>query len=631
MPLYGITDPGRHGPDAHVSGGGRDKFILSTCICNSLNSTGTSVTDCLGYAGCPPIFHGRASARSFPGEPLSSQASSVINGFMGCEGGTIDGFSKQTLPVTFSGPPGYINAAARFFYEANWNMNYVSGGNTEILAGTSCFIDLAGVGGGNGATIRRTAGGAIDYPYGNSLSATIVDLGGGAYQVTNGGIATGYVWIPGNGLQTLTGYFFSWAGTSAQPGNVSATSSGQMWLPCSGPVFVLPPGYTANCPAADIVNNQWVGGVHVTKPTAQGFLNQLVDVVQGVQMQSVPDRATLVASGMTSIGGPFDVTDNAALTTLSAPLLAHVGGSMTVSGNPSVTSVDFPALTTVTGNLTIETPIQSTVDFAGVAVGGNIDVSSTNATSVAVDAPGGTTSVEMTNGAASVDADLPDDAAPAGTPFAVLQVSGAGLDPQAGLDASGAPATVDPVTAYAFTLGGTLAAPASLVFDVILANLSPAEQTAVLDAYVAGKLTLTVQSDAPGSLPQARAQCGPSDPLIADGCVKVAAFDALGFELTPGVTAGAVKLRIAALVSHFSTYAVSILSPAPRVAGDANCDGLVDGGDIGAFVLAIMDSGTYTTAHPGCNLLNSDSNIDTTVNAGDIEPFVNCLINGVCP
>ena len=356
--------------------------------------------------------------------------------------------------------------------------------------------------------------------------------------------------------------------------NIAATSIAAPAVTSTGGDFVVSDNGSVDYVQAGAL--QSTGGSFVVSN------NGSVDYIQADALQSTGGSFVVSnnesvdyvqAGALQSTGGSFVVSNNGSADYVQAGALQSTGGDLTVTNNPSVTSVDFPALTAVTGNLTVETPIQSTVDFAGVAVGGNIDVSSTNATSVAVDAPGGTTSVEMTNGAASVDADLPDDAAPAGTPFAVLHVSGAGLDPQAGLDETGAPASVDPVAAYAFTLGGTLAAPASLVFEVILANLSPAEQAAVLDAYTAGKLTLTVQSDAPGSMPQARGQCGPADPLVADGCVKVAAFDALGFELAPGVTAGAAKLRIAALVSHFSTYAVSIITPNPTGGcPQAGCD-----------------------------------------------------------
>jgi hypothetical protein len=62
--------------------------------------------------------------------------------------------------------------------------------------------------------------------------------------------------------------------------------------------------------------------------------------------------------------------------------------------------------------------------------------------------------------------------------------------------------------------------------------------------------------------------------------------------------------------------------------GDANCDGLVNNGDIDAFVLALTNSAAYALQYPGCNLLNADCNSDGLVNNGDIDAFVALLTGG---
>ncbi len=62
--------------------------------------------------------------------------------------------------------------------------------------------------------------------------------------------------------------------------------------------------------------------------------------------------------------------------------------------------------------------------------------------------------------------------------------------------------------------------------------------------------------------------------------------------------------------------------------GDTNCDGLVDNGDIDAFVLALLDPAAYAGAFPDCNILNADINQDGNVDNGDIDPFVALLIGG---
>ena len=60
-------------------------------------------------------------------------------------------------------------------------------------------------------------------------------------------------------------------------------------------------------------------------------------------------------------------------------------------------------------------------------------------------------------------------------------------------------------------------------------------------------------------------------------------------------------------------------------AGDANCDGLVNFGDIDPFVMAITDPAAYDAAYPDCDALTADCNGDGLVNYGDIDPFVSLL------
>ncbi len=56
--------------------------------------------------------------------------------------------------------------------------------------------------------------------------------------------------------------------------------------------------------------------------------------------------------------------------------------------------------------------------------------------------------------------------------------------------------------------------------------------------------------------------------------------------------------------------------------GDMNCDGLLDGRDIGPFVMAILDAAAYEQAHGGCRWLNADIDRDGEVGASDVGPFV---------
>ncbi len=60
-------------------------------------------------------------------------------------------------------------------------------------------------------------------------------------------------------------------------------------------------------------------------------------------------------------------------------------------------------------------------------------------------------------------------------------------------------------------------------------------------------------------------------------------------------------------------------------AGDVNCDGAVNFGDINPFVLLLSDPVGWQNSYPGCPMLNGDVNGDGNVGFGDINPFVALL------
>jgi len=60
-------------------------------------------------------------------------------------------------------------------------------------------------------------------------------------------------------------------------------------------------------------------------------------------------------------------------------------------------------------------------------------------------------------------------------------------------------------------------------------------------------------------------------------------------------------------------------------AGDVNCDGTIDFGDINPFVLRLTNPAGYHSAFPDCDPLNADIDGDGLVNFGDINPFVRLL------
>ncbi len=65
----------------------------------------------------------------------------------------------------------------------------------------------------------------------------------------------------------------------------------------------------------------------------------------------------------------------------------------------------------------------------------------------------------------------------------------------------------------------------------------------------------------------------------------------------------------------------------PELVGDMNCDGAVDFGDINPFVQALLDPVAYTADHPDCDLSQGDINDDGNTDFGDINGFVALLVS----
>jgi hypothetical protein len=78
----------------------------------------------------------------------------------------------------------------------------------------------------------------------------------------------------------------------------------------------------------------------------------------------------------------------------------------------------------------------------------------------------------------------------------------------------------------------------------------------------------------------------------------------------------------------WGTATGSVYVPYPVIAGDLNCDGAVDFGDINPFVLYLSNFAAWQTAYPGCPAENGDINGDGSFPSfGDINPFV-ALLSG---
>ncbi|MGE0479287.1 MAG: DNRLRE domain-containing protein [Phycisphaerae bacterium] len=145
----------------------------------------------------------------------------------------------------------------------------------------------------------------------------------------------------------------------------------------------------------------------------------------------------------------------------------------------------------------------------------------------------------------------------------------------------------------------------------------------LVDDTTWGELTITYNNAPPigprlVTLPQA-----PSDGTIAvDATAAVNADE-------DGVLSFANVFPVASPLVYHSREAGQpprlVLVVSTRLAGDMNCDGMVDNFDLDPFVLALASPGDYAGQFPGCDRLNGDMNDDGRVNNFDIDGFVAAL------
>jgi hypothetical protein len=477
-----------------------------------------------------------------------------------------------------------------------------------------------------GARADNTAGGTDA----GSIYVGAITTGGGGLSITNNPNAT----------TINTGALTVVSGNVDVSGNTNAGTIDLGGLTDSGDVNVS--GNT-NASTIDLGGLTDSGDVNVSGNTNAGTidLSGLTDSGD-VNVSGNTNAGTIDLSGLTSTGsgnrlamgslgiGDLTITGNTAASSLDLPSLATVGGNLTITDNPALSNVAFPALDMVEGDVTLQTRVQTSVDLAGVAIAGDLNLDSTNAASVLGKIPAGDTSLSLRNAETLMELQLPPNAFAAGTPFDIERIPPESLSTVNGMDATGNTATVDPLSASHFDFGPTPpTTDVDLDFELTVGDLSPADQAAILAAWQANHLSMTYQPNAPGSQPQALPTCGGG--LL--GCTPpVAAISGLNQMHQPvGQGETPAFFHCAAQVTGFSTYAVAIVTPFPRIPGDADCDGHLDGGDIDAFLLALLDPNAYGAAHPNCNIRNNDSNNDGPVNLADVAPFVNCILTGVCP
>ena len=209
--------------------------------------------------------------------------------------------------------------------------------------------------------------------------------------------------------------------------------------------------------------------------------------------------------------------------------------------------------------MTVATDGQETLDVSGTTVAGNESLSAHEAASVSGGTGGGTTTVTLANGPATMTTRLPAGAFTSRVLFTVSTVPG--LTSSEGLDPASLPVTVSPLAAYQFAFEiPTLNEDATLTFDIRVDALDAASQTAFLDALASNFATLATRGDAPGSVFQTFAVCAGQAPT-AGGCVAVVRLDANGVVIPDGDPTVPTTVRFTGVTGHFSTFAVVIATP----------------------------------------------------------------------
>jgi hypothetical protein len=322
---------------------------------------------------------------------------------------------------------------------------------------------------------------------------------------------------------------------------------------------------TANDAAAN-VDIDLVGGVggSVTVSDNTAAADVDIDVVGGVGSSvTITDNsaASSIDVGASTIGGDVVVTGNDGATSIDVGA-STIGGDVVVTGNGSST-VTIGSLTTVGGDLNVSSTGPPVFDgLSNTIVVGEVAISTRNATRVSGQTGGGTTSVTLVNGSATMNALLPRDTFAEHVPFTIESLGNAGSLTGPIVDGSSNTVTVTEIAAYHFTFAiATLNQDATLTFDIDVAGLDEAGRLALLAAVASNRATLGVQGDAPGSIAQVFDVCEAGEVPTSEGCVQVVRLDATGGVIPDGDPGVPATVRFVGVTGHFSTFALVLVSP----------------------------------------------------------------------
>jgi hypothetical protein len=292
-------------------------------------------------------------------------------------------------------------------------------------------------------------------------------------------------------------------------------------------------------------------------------LSTVTTVSGSISVNNNSTATNIDLSAVTTVGGSINVNNDTTATNIDLGGVTTVGGSLSVNNNGSATNIDLGAVSTVGGSLSVNNNTSATtIDLSGVTtVGGDETVQAQNsATSVTAN---GSTQVKLFTADARMTATLAHGTFANPVKFTVTRLDPAALPPEPGQNAAGGAATIDPLAAYRFNFAiPALGQNAALTFQINVAALTVADRAAFLAALTAGRATVAVKNDVPGSVFRAFAVAAPGQPPDASH-VTVVRLDANGNPLPAGSNSTPAFVRFDGVTGHFSTFAVVTVSGPP--------------------------------------------------------------------
>ena len=233
-----------------------------------------------------------------------------------------------------------------------------------------------------------------------------------------------------------------------------------------------------------------------------------------------------VTVGVTTIIGDLTVTNNDTAASVDVVVGDGIGGDVEFRDNTSASTVALTVGDGIGGNVVFDGNGHAAVAIVTPSIRGNLIVGA-GGVSVSGTTADGTSTVTLANSPATMTVLLPTGAFSRGVRFSVQSLGAEAAS--VGIGSDGDPIVASPLSAYQFAFEiPTLDLDATLTFDINVGALDAAGQAEFLDALGAGRATLGVRGDAPGSVFQAFAVCSTGGVPTTGGCVSVIKLDALG-------------------------------------------------------------------------------------------------------